>query len=110
MTTKPLKSLLEDGSSPLNRLVSRASAMQSLCDVVTDSVDADHASHITDVNVSEENVLVVVADSAAWAARLRFQTDALLSAARAHGIQAAQCKVRVRPVRQTPGPDKTPGR
>ena len=97
MTTKPLKSLLESASSPLSRLAERASAMLSLRDTVIAGIDDDAAGHIRDVNLTEDNVLVVIVNSAAWAARLRFHSDAMLTAARRHGIQATRCQVRVRP-------------
>jgi predicted nucleic acid-binding Zn ribbon protein len=46
-------------------------------------------------NVRDDGELVVLCRSSAWASRLRFAADDLLSAARATGAEVTRCSVRV---------------
>ena len=97
--SKSLKSLLGDRDSSLGQLAGRAASMVALRDRRAAALPDELGTRITDANVDGDNVLVVVCGSAAWAARLRFHADTLLSAARRHGCHAARCRVRARPVR-----------
>jgi hypothetical protein len=50
---------------------------------------------IVAANLRENGDLVVIAISSAWASRLRYETDALLAAARKSGVSAQSCRIRV---------------
>jgi hypothetical protein len=52
-------------------------------------------SAIVAANLRENGDLVVIAISSAWASRLRYETDALLAAARKSGVSAQSCRIRV---------------
>ena len=43
----------------------------------------------------ESGELVVIAATSAWASRLRYESDALLEAARSTGVEAHSCRIRV---------------
>ena len=59
------------------------------------ALPGDCAGAIVAANVRDDKSLVVIAASSAWASRLRYETDALLAAARGAGIAASSCRVRV---------------
>lgn len=108
MTSKDLKSLLTGGNSALKTLATRAAAMRTLHERVSETLPAAQRDHVHDIAVNAQNVLVVITDSAAWAGKLRFHSDALLEAARRHGVPATHCQIKVRPIRQAPATDTTP--
>ena len=97
--SKSLKSLFGDTGSPLGQLAGQAAKMVALRDRLAAALPDDLGSRITDASVNGDGVLVVVCSSGAWAARLRFHADALLSEARRGGCHAARCRVCARPVR-----------
>jgi len=55
----------------------------------------EYAGGIIATNLSEDGGLVVIAASSAWASRLRYETDTLLTAARSAGLDPTGCRVRV---------------
>ena len=59
------------------------------------SVYKEFTGAIVAANVREGGELVVIAASSAWASRLRYESDALLEAARAAGVETTVCRVRV---------------
>ncbi len=96
MPLKSLENLLnpsDDGG--LGDLVRRAREMGDLVARLQDSLGGDEGASIRAANVREDGTLVVLASSPAWAARLRFESDTLLKAARDAGIDAKTCKVKV---------------
>lgn len=96
MPLKSLENLLEQGSSgELGSLVKRAREMDSLVRALQQALDDDAGASIRAANIREDATLVVLVSSSAWAARLRFETDALLDAARKTGVEAEACKIRV---------------
>ena len=46
-------------------------------------------------NIRDDGTLVVLASSSAWAARLRFESERLMAAARGSGKTVLSCSVRV---------------
>ena len=96
MPAKSLENLLnpnEDGG--LGDVVRRAKAMGELTCALTRALPADSAGSIVSANVREGGELVVLAASPAWAAKLRFEADALLQIARKAGADVQSCTVRV---------------
>ncbi len=91
-----LKNLLnpsDDGD--LGKIVRRAREMGELTHVLSKALPAEYAGAIVAANLREDAALVVIAASSAWASRLRYETDTLLAAARASGLEPASCRIRV---------------
>jgi len=96
MATKPLGNLLNPSNNgDLGDLVRRAREMGELTDALARALPEEHARGIVAANVREGGELVVIAATSAWASRLRYETDALLEAARSTGVEAHSCRIRV---------------
>ena len=96
MSIKRLENLLNpcnDGG--LGEVVRHARDMGQLVKALQQSLPDDEATGILAANVREDGELVVLAASPAWAAKLRFEADTLLEAARASGATVSSCRVRV---------------
>ena len=98
MAEKDLKKLLNPSNDgELAGVVRRAREMGELTHVLSESLPGEYAGAIAAANVRDDGSLVVIATSPAWASRLRYETEALLSAARDAGRKVSQCRVRVSP-------------
>ena len=98
MAEKDLKNLLNpNNDGELAGVIRRAREMGELTHVLCESLPGEYAGAIAAANVRDDGSLVVIATSPAWASRLRYETDALLSAARDAGRNVSQCRVRVSP-------------
>jgi hypothetical protein len=96
MPLKSLENLLEHGESgELGNLVKRAREMDSLVHALQQALGGDEGASISAANMRDDGTLVVLVSSPAWAARLRFEHDRLLAAARAAGAAPSACKIRV---------------
>ncbi|NNF40029.1 MAG: DUF721 domain-containing protein [Woeseiaceae bacterium] len=96
MTDKQLGNLLNSSNNgDLGDIVRRAREMGELTGVLLGSLPEDHARAIVAANVRAGGELVVIAATSAWASRLRYEADVLLAAARAAGIDASTCRIRV---------------
>ncbi|MEM7433414.1 MAG: DUF721 domain-containing protein [Pseudomonadota bacterium] len=96
MAEKSLKNLLNPNADKgLGELVQRAQEMDSLASQLQAALGAEFENAITAANIKADGELVVLASSSAWAARLRFETDSILAAAREAGHDAPSCRVRV---------------
>ena len=98
-TNKPiaLGDLLSDPASPLSRVSGAVERMNDLARSIRDALPDDLKPHLVSANVRDDR-LILVADSAVWAARLRFYaTDALQYSASIHTSPLAGVDVRVRP-------------
>ena len=73
----------------------RAQEMGELTHVLSNGLPAEYAGAIVAANLREDGDLVIIAASSAWANRLRYETDALLTAARDAGLSPTGCRVRV---------------
>lgn len=89
---KVLRSASRDG---LRELVKRARAMTDLTAVLRAALPADSRPHLVAANLRDGGELVVVCSSPSWAARLRFENERLLAAARAAGAAASRVTVKV---------------
>jgi hypothetical protein len=88
MPLKSLENLLNpNANQDLGDIVRRARDM--------DELPQDQAGSIRSANVRDNGELVVLAASPAWAARLRFEADRLMAAARETGAEVNACTVRV---------------
>jgi len=96
MAQNELKDLLSPCSEgDLGNIVRRARKLGELTDLLSGTLAEDFAGAIVAANVREDGELVVIAASSAWASRLRYESDVLLEAARAAGVEATACRVRV---------------
>ena len=96
MAEKQLKNLLNPCSDgELAKIVRRARDLGALTQTLSDALPAEYTGAIVAANVRDDGDLVVIAASSAWASRLRYETDRLLTAARDSGVSATQCRIRV---------------
>jgi hypothetical protein len=96
MPLKRLENLLKpNDTEELGDIVRRARDMGELAAALQRSLPQDYAASIQSANIRENGELVVLAASPAWAARLRFEADQLMAAARDTGAEVSACKVRV---------------
>lgn len=96
MTVKRLENLLNSNKDgDLGAIVQHAQEMVALASALARAAGPEDGASIVAANVREDGELVVVVRSPAWASRLRFATDALLDAARAHGAAVEHCTIRV---------------
>jgi hypothetical protein len=96
MANNELKNLLNPSNDgDLGQLVRRAREMGELTHVLCKALPDEYAGAIVAANLREDGDLVVIAASSAWASRLRYESDALLAAARDAGLSPNSCRVRV---------------
>lgn len=96
MPAKSLENLLNPSKNgELGAIVRRAKDMGELASALAGAVAPDEGASIVAANVRENGELVVLCQSSAWASRLRFLSDILLDAAKAHGTDPTSCTVRV---------------
>lgn len=81
----------------LRRLAERAGTLQELERALAPALPGDLRRHCRLANI-HEGVVVMVADSPVWAARLKFAGPALLGLLRRdHGLSARRLRVRIAP-------------
>jgi len=96
MSTKQLGNLLNPcNNGDLGDLVRRAREMGELTAVLVRALPDEQAPGVVAANVRDDGELVVIAASPAWASRLRYESDTLLEAAKATGVEAHTCRIRV---------------
>ena len=101
MTLIRLDQLLGDASPEgLTRLVRQARDMSGLAARLRAVLPGELRPYLVAANLRSDGELVLVASSSSWAARLRFEAETVLEAARAAGAEATRVSVRV--ARQPP--------
>jgi hypothetical protein len=91
-----LENLLRSGDSDsLDNLVKKARHMGELTHILQCALDPALAPSLKAANVREDGELVIVCESSAWAARLRYEADTMLKAARDAGLTVTSCKVSI---------------
>ena len=96
MPIKRLENLLnpnDDGG--LGEIIRHAQDMDELLQCLQQQLPEESAANILSANVRDDGELVILASSPAWAARIRFEADSLMAAARQSGAEVSSCKVRV---------------
>jgi hypothetical protein len=88
------KLLKSPSAGRLDKIIQRAQDMQELTTELRKQLDPDLAPALLSANVRHDE-LVLVAASSAWAARLRYESEGLLAAAKAAGHPASRCQVKV---------------
>jgi len=95
MPIKRLENLLnpnDDGG--LGDIIRHAQDMGELVQCLQRQLPEESAANILAANVRDDGELIVLASSPAWAAKLRFEADALMAAARQSGANVTSCRVR----------------
>jgi hypothetical protein len=72
---KPIAELLKKGQ--LEKLAMKAERQRSLTDRIRSMLPSEEADHLINVNIDEEGELVLVMDTPAWAARVRYRAKTL---------------------------------
>jgi hypothetical protein len=91
-----LGQVLQSGSGDrLDKLVQHSRNMGNLAQILRNALPPDVAPHLLAANLREPGELVLICSSSPWAARLRFESEVLLNAARRAGVQADGCSVKV---------------
>lgn len=93
---RALADLLARPASPLAALRERAAAAEDWLQLVRAWVTPELAAHVTSV-VERGPALTIYVSSAAWAARLRFEADALLERARGKNTALTALSVKILP-------------
>lgn len=91
-----LDKLLESSSSDtLGKIIQRARDLDDLTTLLRAELDPDTGLSLLAANVRNDGELVVVASSSAWAAKLRFEGEKLMQAARSVGAPVTSFRIRV---------------
>ena len=96
MPIKKLETLLKSSeNSDLENIIQRAQIMDSLTSGIRSGLAAELAENLVAANVNDQDELVLICSSPAWASRLRFESDKILARAREAGTRATTCVVKV---------------
>lgn len=90
-----LDKLLKPERGALGKVVGRAREMDGLAARLRAALDPEIAPYLVAANLRDNGELAIVCSSPAWAARLRFESDALLQAARSAGATVERVSVKV---------------
>lgn len=101
MPTRKLNDVLTHGKSGLAELSRTAQQMVELIDILRSALPEELRGALLGASLNDDQTLAVTASSSALGARLRYHTDALLSAARTNGVMATRCRIRVSPQANT---------
>ncbi len=93
-----LEKLLNTGpGGPLGEIVQRAQNMDQLTAAMRSVLPEEAQSQLLAANLRENGELVLICSSSSWAARLRFEGEQLIEAARLTGADVNKCRVKVSP-------------
>ena len=96
MAINKLKNLLDPSSDgDLGDLINRTRHMEELTGLLIEALPEPDRNAIVAANIRKDGELVIICASSAWASRLRYETEVLLSAAKKAGIMAHTCRIRV---------------
>lgn len=107
---KPLQDWLQPHGAPFNGLLGQVQHLARLTAVLRAVLPEPLAGHCVAANLERE-ALVVGCDSAAWAAKIRYEVPALLARLQGHPEAPAvsEIRIRVQPFRE-PRPQAAPRR
>ena len=93
-----LEKLLKTGSDgALDKIVHRAQYLNDLTSAIRSVLPEEAKSQLLAANLRENGELVLICSSSSWAARLRFESEQLIEAARLAGTKVDKCRVKVSP-------------
>ena len=97
MSFSRLDNLLKTGSGKtLDKIIRRARAMEDLTSRLRSALAEELAPQLMAANLREDGELVIICESSAWAARLRYEAETLMAAARESGQAVHKCTIKVR--------------
>jgi len=97
MPLKKLEDLLKSGTSgSLDQIIRTANNMDSLTGALRNALAPEIADQLVAANARDDGILVIICSSSAWASRIRFESESLLSAAKRAGFSADSVRVSVR--------------
>ncbi len=89
-----LEKLLKSGSSDgLSKIIQRAQNMHDLTGELRVALPVDLAENLLSAALRDDGELVLVCSSSAWASRLRFESESMLSIVRNRGANVTTCRV-----------------
>ena len=90
----PLEQLLNADSGPdLGKIVHIARNMDKLTESLRNELAPELAENLVAAATRDENELVLVGSTSAWAARLRYESDRIMENARKIGFPVTRCRV-----------------
>ncbi|MFQ6004718.1 MAG: DciA family protein [Woeseia sp.] len=93
-----LNKLLKAGpGGTLEKIVQRAQDMGELTSALRAVLTEEAQPHLIAANMRDDGELVLICSSSSWAARLRFESEGLIEAARMTGADVSKCKIKVSP-------------
>ena len=93
-----LENLLKTGAGgALEEIVQRAQNMGDLTSAIRSVLPDEAQASLLAANLRDNGELVLICSSSSWAARLRFESEQLIKAARLSGAVVNTCKVKVSP-------------
>jgi len=96
MPFNKLKEILNSKAhNNLDKVVQRAKDMEELNLLINNSLNKETTSHIVGCNLYDNGKLVILCDSIAWAAKLRFENDKILTIARKRFPNTANCEIKI---------------
>ena len=94
------KLLKSSAGGSLGKIIRRARDMDDLATRLRAAIDSESAHTLLAANIRDNGELVVIASSSAWAAKLRFESEKLMRAARSDGTPVNSVRVTVARERQ----------
>jgi hypothetical protein len=91
------KLLKTSAKGALEKIVQRAQKMDDLTTVLRAHLPEEAQSHLLAANLRDTGELVLICSSSSWAARLRFESEQLIAAARKTGAKVVKCRIKVAP-------------
>ena len=101
MGPKSLLDITTASDSSVARLAREARRREGLLSTVRKALEEEMAVHVTGCNLRTDGTLVVLADTAEWVSRLRFESPRLLSLDPGPGHEIKRVRVRIGAVGQT---------
>ena len=96
MSIKKLSNLINSsGNEGLSEIIERARDMGELTETLSKALPAELQNSLIAANLRDDNELVLICPSSAWASRLRFEEASVIAAAKQHGINVDKVSVRV---------------
>ncbi len=90
--------MLQTGAGgALEQIVQHAQNMGNLTSAIRSVLPDEAKASLLAANLRENGELVLICSSSSWAARLRFESEQLIKAARLTGAEVSKCKVKVSP-------------
>ncbi len=95
MKPRKLSNILAGQGGDLSRLLQRAERIAGLTGSVRGVLPANIAAHVVSASMHDDR-MIVIADSAVWAARIRYLDPALGERLEGLGISADRIQIKVR--------------